>query len=305
MKELDQEFDRFILRADDYLDLIVDAYSSNIHWSTALEGNPLSENEVRKVTRATLTGRVEHPGGPSQEIINHLVNVYVPMQFQLPWDKETLCDVNSLLLEDTGNKARAGALRTQLAYVGDQATGEVHFRPAPPQDVEEEIGSLLHWVNNEAPIYNPIIAASVMFHEFESIHPFEDGNGRTGRCLFHLYLKHMALKNSHLCKIDHKMIEDRELYYDLLGYTDQEGSYREFLDFVSIALLNSYEEAHRSLMSKDLLSSSLDETSKQLLIGARRHKGYFSIKEARTWTDTLSDQTIAKRLRELEAEGAL
>lgn len=305
VRELDQEFERFILRADDYQDLVVSAYASNIHWSTALEGNPLSEEEVRRVTRMTMTGRVEHPGGPNQEIINHLVNVYMPMGFQLPWTKETLCRLNEYLLEDTGNKARAGAFRTGRAYVGNVATEEVHFRPAPPEHIEEEIDSLLNWVNNEAPIYNPIIAASVMFHEFESIHPFEDGNGRTGRCLFHLYLKYTALKNSHLCKIDHKMLENSELYYDLLGYTDQEGSYKELLDFISIALLKSYEEAHETLLHKDLLSSSLDETAKQLLIRARRHKGYFSIREARSWVNTLSEQTIAKRLRELEGEGAL
>lgn len=305
VRELDQEFERFILRADDYLDLVVDAYASNIHWSTALEGNPLSEEEVRKVTRMTMTGRVEHPGGPNQEIINHLVNVYMPMGFQLPWTRETLCRLNEYLLEDTGNRSKVGVFRTKLAYVGDPRIGEVHFRPAPPEHIGEEIDSLLYWVNNEAPIYNPVIAASVMFHEFESIHPFEDGNGRTGRCLFHLYLKYTALKNSHLCKIDHKMLENSELYYDLLGYADQEGSYKELLDFISIALLESYEEAHEELMSKDLLSSSLDETAKQLLIRARRHKDYFSIREARSWINGLSEQTIAKRLKELETEGAL
>jgi Fic family protein len=305
VRELDQEFERFILRADDYLDLVVDAYASNIHWSTALEGNPLSEEEVRKVTRMTMTGRVEHPGGPNQEIINHLVNVYMPMGFQLPWTRETLCRLNEYLLEDTGNRSKVGIFRTTPAYVGDPVTGEEHFKPAPPEHIGEEIDSLLYWVNNDAPIYNPVIAASVMFHEFESIHPFEDGNGRTGRCLFHLYLKYTALKNSHLCKIDHKMLENSELYYDLLGYADQEGSYKELLDFISIALLRSYEEAYEELMSKDLLSSSLDETAKQLLIRARRHKDNFSIREARSWINGLSEQTIAKRLRELEAEGAL
>ncbi len=306
IRELDQEFKRFLLKADDYLDLIVDAYASNIHWSVALEGNPLTEKEVRKVTRTTLTGTVEHPGGPSQEIINHLVNVYMPRDLPMPWNKETLCRLNTYLLENTGNSSMIGSFRNKQSYVGNADLGEEHFIASPPEHIGQEMDALLDWLNAKAPIYDPIIAATVFFHEFESIHPFEDGNGRTGRCLFHLYLKYTALKHSDLCKIDQRLIEDSDIYYNLLGYTDQFGSYKELLDYISIALLKSYEEAYETLSNKDLLSSSLDETSKRLLDKARSHRTYFSITDARSWMGSnISDQTMGKRLKELERLGAL
>lgn len=306
IKELDVEFDRFILSADDYFDLITDAYASNIHWSTSLEGNPLSEGEVRMVTRATLSGNIaEKKGGPTQEIINHLVNVAYPNMFQLPWSHQKVCLLNGFLMADTGNPAKVGAYRSTRAMVGDTSTGEEYFIAAPPEHITDEMGRLLEWTNVQAPVYDPIIAATVMFHEFESIHPFEDGNGRTGRCLFHLYLQQRALKNSHLCKIDHKLLENSELYYDLLAYTDETGSYKELIEMVSIAILKSYEEAYEVLSNKDLLSRGLDETSRRLLIKARAHREYFTISDAKNWVEGKGEQTIGRRLMELEEHGAL
>lgn len=306
IRELDVEFNRFILRADDYFDLIADAYASNIHWSTSLEGNPLSEDEVRIVTRETLSGMGrERKGGPSQEVVNHLVKVYAPNAFELPWTDRTICRLNEFLLSDTGNTARIGEYRESRVMVGDVITGEEHFIPAPPEYISDYMARLLEWTNGQAAAYEPIAAATVMFHEFESIHPFEDGNGRTGRCLFHLYLQHRALNNSHLCMIDRKILEDQDLYYDLLGYADETGSYKELIDLISIAILESYEEAFQTLSRKDLLGSGIDETSKRLLIKARAHKEYFSLAEAKEWIDLVGEQTIRKRLNELEELGAL
>jgi Fic family protein len=306
IREMDQEFERFFLSADDYFDLVTSAYASNIHWSTKLEGNPLSEGEVRRVTLATLSGHIqERAPGPVQEIINYLVHLFDPEPYGLPWTHDSICSLNRYLLEGTGNNSKIGAYRNKFAIVGDTTTGEEHFIPAPPEHIRAEMSSLLEWTKEKALAYEPIAAATVMFHEFESIHPFEDGNGRTGRCLFHLYLQDRALKNSHLCKIDRMMVEDQELYYDLLGYADESGSYKELNDFVSIAVLKGYEEAYSTLSKKDLLGADIDEQSRRILIKARAHKDTFSVAQARDWIGTTSEQTIRKRLSELVERGAL
>jgi Fic family protein len=304
--ELDMELDRYILSATDHLDLLTEVYASNIYWSTSLEGNPLSEDEVRIVTRDTLSGNMkESRNGPVQEVINHLICLHSPDAFCLPWSDPTICALNYLLLKGTGSSSTIGRYRDEPAMVGEPLTGEEHFIPAPPEWIPKEMSQLIQWTNDQALVYEPIIAATVMSHEFESIHPFADGNGRTGRSLFHLYLQQRALKNSHLCKIDHKLLENKNLYYDLLAYTDQTGSYEELIELVSIAVLKSYEEAQEALSKKDLLSAGLDEASKRLLIKAKARKGYFSRKEAASWVDGMSEQTVGKRLNELEEMGAL
>jgi len=299
IRDYDREFDRFILAAGAYEELIIDSYATNIHWSTQLEGNPLSDGEVKRLTRATFSGQLEEKrAGPQQEIVNHLMNLIAPQRFELPWTIEKVCNLNHFLMKDTGSSCKTGEFRAAHACVKTD-TGQEIFIPAPPNMVTNEIQELLNWANGKALALDQIIAAVIMFHEFESIHPFEDGNGRTGRCLFHLYLENRALSNSHLCKIDFHLLKDKDLYYDLLAYADDAGSYRELIDFVSIAILNGYEEANNYLSSKDLMTSGLDEASRRLLVKARTLKDYFSVSQASDWVDGLTEQSIRNKLNDL------
>jgi Fic family protein len=199
---------------------------------------------------------------------------------------------------------KLGTYRTERASI-QSSEGQELFVPAPPTSVAEEMLSLLDWVNRRAPAYDPVVAATVMFHEFESIHPFGDGNGRVGRSLFHLFLQSSGLHYSHLCKIDRDLLSQGELYYQLLAYTDDTGSYRELVDLVSESVLKSYEDAHRLLSEKDLLSSDLDEAAKRLLRMARRNAAWFSVAEATGWVGSVGEQTVRKRLNQLEEIGAL
>ena len=139
-------------------------------------------------------------------------------------------------------KADPGTYRTVDSSVYTDE-GQETFRPCPPIHIAREMESLLDWTNRRAPALHPLVAATVFFHEFESIHPFLDGNGRVGRTLFHLYLQQHGLANSHLCMVEKELTTDPETYYQLLAWTDQSTSYAELLDYFSAALLRSYEAA--------------------------------------------------------------
>jgi Fic family protein len=307
IRELDFELDRFVLSEKDYSDLVLDAYAANIHWSTKLEGNPLSEEEVRRITRSTFLGEVsEHPNGPVQEIINHVLFYALEERMSQDWDEAWICTLHEMLLSGTGTSSAIGAFRKTEAIVheNDRERTEV-FRPCPAPHVREEMASLLEWMRLSAPAYDPIVSAAVFFHEFESIHPFEDGNGRLGRSLFHIYLMNHGLKKSPLCKIDAELLQHSDIYYNVLAYTDESGDYAPLIEMFSIAVLRSYEDAVESLGSKNLLSSELDENSKRLIIMAKRCKAWFSVREATAWVDGVGEQTVRNRLQELVALGVL
>ncbi|OPY31323.1 MAG: Fic/DOC family protein [Methanomassiliicoccales archaeon PtaU1.Bin124] len=304
IRELDFELDRFVLMEKDYAELVLDAYSTNIHWSTKIEGNPLTQDEVRRVTRKTLVdGNVETQAGPIQEIVNHLLLFLNKEIVNQKWDKEFICFMHELLLQNTKTNVNIGEYKKTENDI--QEKGETVFRTCPSQHVEEEMGSLLNWIMEKGPAYDPIVAASVFFHEFESIHPFEDGNGRLGRTLFHLYLINHGLKKSNLCKIDFELLKNAPLYYNILAYTDETGDYLPLTEMFSIAVLNSYEVAISSLSGKNLLSSSLDESSKRIIQMAKKIGTWFSIKEAVTWVDTLGEQPVRDRLKHLVELGVL
>lgn len=302
---LDGELDRFILREADYLDLVTEAFSSNIHYSSKLEGNPLPLEEVRRLTKNSLEGAtVRRPDGPRQEIINHLLAWMQPQALKTPWSKDTLRQVHGFLMQGVEEEARPGRFRDHAGVITGPR-GEGYFITAPEDLVPEELDSLLEWLNRSAPSLLPEVAAAVFFHEFESIHPFTDGNGRTGRTLFHAYLQNHGLRNASLCLVEARLTGIPELYYRILGWTDQSGGYLELIEFFTEALLDSYKDAVERFRAKDLASGRLDELSTRLLVSAKRNGAPFSVREATGWISGRGEQTVRNSLNALVKEGAL
>lgn len=97
------------------------------------------------------------------------------------------------------------------------------------------------------------MTATLFFHEFESLHPFEDGNGRTGRVLFQALLKQLGLPNCDLCIFEEKMLSDTSTYYSLLAYVDATGNYTPLVRYVSESILCAYREAADEFSNRDRL----------------------------------------------------
>jgi len=269
----------------------------------------LTLNEVKRITRTSFAGQLqESPDGPTQEILNHILVLLYPELFQLPWDEQKVCAINQLLLMGTESRARTGEYRDVESSIRE---GEAEvFIPAPASHIAEEMRSLLLWVNRSSTPYDPMIGATLFFHEFESIHPFEDGNGRTGRSLFHIYLQCNGLTNSHLCKLDELLLKDKSQYYQVLMFTDLAArrkacQYTELIDYFTEKILASYEATVQDLSKKDLLGSDLDETARRILVKARVTGTWFTRGEASKWVQGLGEQTIGARLSELVEEGIL
>lgn len=303
MRMMDMELDRFILSASDYLELVTEAYASNIHWSTKLEGNPLSEEEVVRLTRRTFAGGEEKDPGPQQEIINHLYGYFMRDRLKLPWAPGTVRSVHAMLTEDTGMEGVPGEFRRTHASVFDPDVEA--FIACPPEHIEEEMVSLLTWLNSSGQALEPLVCSTVLFHEFESIHPFQDGNGRVGRTLFHLLLQETGMRNSKLCKIDRHLLRNPTTYYDLLAYADESGSYAELIDYFSLCVLEAYQETLQKYRGKDLLSKDLDEVSIRVAQKARACGTPFTLKDATGWVEGIGEQTVRARLNRLVELGAL
>ncbi|MHC1680773.1 MAG: Fic family protein [Methanomassiliicoccales archaeon] len=306
IQQHDYELSRFILKAEDLAEIIMDAYASNVHWSTKFEGNPLSQDEVKRITRETMTetSRGEEPNGPTQEVINHLGVMSGSDKYRIPWDENKICSLHKSLLSNTNYSGTIGSYRTGQGVIEDN-DGTPVFYATPPEAIIGQMNYLYEWINTYSGAYDPVVSATIMFHELESIHPFSDGNGRTGRTLFHLYLQQNGLANSYLCKVDINVLKDKEAYYQLLAYTDYKKSYTELIDYMSECILESYSEAVEYLRTKDLMSSGLDENKKRLIIKSKAVKGWFKVADAYPWIDGRTQQTTRNHLNELCDEGIL
>jgi len=301
---LDSELERYILTMNDYRRLVNDAFSSNIHISTKLEGNPLTKADVRRFTKGVFDreGVNQVRDFPRQEIVNHMVAYFVPY-WELPWDISTLRNVHDILLHGSSETIPGEFRKERYSIVSSEE--EELFIPAPPEHIKEELRSLLSWLNTTGRGLYPVIAGSIFFHEFESIHPFGDGNGRCGRSLFHIFLQKNGLPNSKLCLIEQNIVSDPELYYDILARTDFEDSYERLIHHFVKAVHTGYSEAVIKFRDMDLLTSDLDETSKRALKKARHRNDWFSIQDAKGWFENVSDHIIRNRLNELVERGAL
>jgi len=312
IQTLEREMGRFIPRAEDYFEVISEARAVNIHRSISLEGNQLSENQVRRITRDSMAGHEpKFPGGKkrkdAQEVLNHIGFWSQPDFLPPPWTIDSIALAHVILLDGVENDELRGRFRGPESdpWVIVSDVKEELFIAAGGGHVREELESLLAWLNSMGEGLFPVVAAAVFFHEFESIHPFKDGNGRTGRALFHAYVQQHGLPNSHLCPIEPALLDDRELYYRVLSWTDSKGDYTTLIDFFMDAVLQAYETAHERLQSKDILSTGIDEVDKRLLTKAREERAWFSVTKATSWIAGRGEQTLRKRLNNLVDEGAL
>jgi len=193
--------------------------------------------------------------------------------------------------------AMPGVLRSKPSAIYSNE-GQELFITAPPDHIQTELEALLDWLNLESHAMWPAVAASVFFHEFESIHPFEEGNGRTGRVLFHAYLQNAGLVNAYRCLVEAELIRDPELYYLILGWTDHKATYTELVDYFTDALLKSYEDAASRYRKKDV-TPQLDDVAATLVRMAKEGGAWFTVKQAVQVVANRSEQTVRNRLNEL------
>ena len=304
IEEMDRQLDRVILRFSDYKELVQDAHAVNVHWSTKLEGNRMSLEDVmnssRMVGGSPKKLEAKDPGN-QQEILNHLYSYFMEDRFALPWNLGTVSSVHKLLMKGTGEDCIPGQIRKE-EEVHVTSNGIETIIGCPAIHVSSELEDLLEWVSYSP--YDSLATAVIFFHEFESIHPFVEGNGRTGRSLFHILMQEKGFINFNLCKIDDKLLQKSQIYYSLMEYTDKTGDYSPLVEYFCDCIYAAYEEAIGVFEEKDILKE-LDESSRALVMEARNHKGWFTLNETGSWVSGLSDQSIRNKLNHLVELGVL
>jgi Fic family protein len=186
-----------------------DTRTRNGHASTAIEGNPLTLEEVRALEE----GRTVLSPAPrfQREVTNYFAGLrYVEKTALIKKVRhEHLFELHRLLAGEVMDQGTAGAYRTIGVRVGN------HF-PPHPNDVSPLMFELLEWWNTQATQLSPILSSAILHYRFEDIHPFADGNGRTGRALALWELYRRGFDSHHIFSVDEYYWEDRPAYYAAL-----------------------------------------------------------------------------------------
>ena len=194
----------------------------SIHSSLAIENNTLSIEQVTDVINGK---RVLAPQKDIEEVHNAF-NAYEKLSEINPYSIEDLLKIHSIMMN--GLVKESGSLRSGQVGVYNQDGKVVHL--APPADfVPQQLGQLFDWVKNSNA--NMLIKSSVFHYEFEFIHPFNDGNGRTGR-LWQTALLASWKPIFVWIPIESIIKDNQEDYYNAITLSTSQGKSSIFIEFM-------------------------------------------------------------------------
>ena len=200
----------------------------------------------------------EAPGVPFDDVVE--VSNYVSalehgmsrLREGFPLTGRLLREVHEkLLARGRGADKQPGEFRRSQNWIGGTRPGNAQFVPLPPQAVEACIASLERAIHTEDDGLPALVKAALAHVQFETIHPFLDGNGRVGRLLISLMLFDAGVLNQPLLYLSYYFKQHRPEYYRLLDTVRSEGDWEAWLDFflegVASTAGSAVETAHRLL----------------------------------------------------------
>lgn len=149
----------------------------------------------------------------------------------LPLSMRLLCGAHKRLMRGVrGADKQPGEVRTSQNWVGGSRPGNARFVPPPPSEVQPALAELERWIhsNNALP---PLIKAGLAHVQFETIHPFLDGNGRIGRLLVALLIEHWKLLKLPILYLSVPIMRRRQEYYHYLSAVRTEGDWEGWTRF--------------------------------------------------------------------------
>lgn len=181
-----------------------------------------------------------------------------------PFTVNEIVAVHHKLMEKSSHKHMAGQIRTQQNWIGgnDYNPCGADFVPPPPEYVYDLLSDLCNVINDD--VQSPLVQAALIHAQFETIHPFDDGNGRTGRALVQIVLRRRGLAPSYIPPISVVLAANKDRY--IQGLTDfREGPVSKWIEYFASAtakaanLAKDYLDAVRELSDdwrKQLRSST-------------------------------------------------
>ncbi|MEK6768741.1 MAG: Fic family protein [Gemmatimonadota bacterium] len=191
--------------------------------SSKVEGMQLG---VRELARAE--ARVESGQNASATAMEVLANIDAMVlavdeaALAERFDVSQITAIHQRLLAQAENRRVAGQIRTRQNWIGgnDHNPCGADFVPPPPEDVDELLSDLCEAIDDDR--LPPLVQAAMVHAQFETIHPFDDGNGRTGRALIHVVLRRRGVAPRYLPPISVALAAAKTRYIE--GLTNFRGN---------------------------------------------------------------------------------
>ena len=227
-----------------------DTRSRNGHASTAIEGNPLTLEQVRLLEEGRELEAADQRA--QREVLNYFAGLrYVEKNARKQALRhEDVFELHRLLAAKVMDQGEAGRYRTIAVRVG-------HHLPPPAVEVSGLMFELLEWWNLEAPKLSPVLSSAILHYRFEHVHPFADGNGRTGRALALWELYRRGFDSHHIFSVDEYYWQNRPGYYAALDAVRLEGEdLSSWLEYSAEGLRQTLERTWLRVQALSVKSSA-------------------------------------------------
>lgn len=213
--------------------------------SSRIEGIQADARTLARAGSAGETGRA--PGSAVSEILGNIE----AMAFAIERVARArtlrvshLRAIHEVLLREGPNAAIAGRIRTAQNWIGGNAYNpcDADFVPPPPEHVPALLDDLCRFCEDDT--LPPLVRAAIAHAQFETIHPFADGNGRTGRALVHVLLRRSGLASTFVPPISVELARDKERYVEGLRLF-REDRIDEWLEIFAVASARAADLAER------------------------------------------------------------
>ena len=246
----------------------------------------------------------------TKEVKNYAQALYCG--FQLVVKDNMLTNNHILIIQEELKKNRAGFRKQAGTKLKNDRTGEVvYIPPQNPDEIVKLMSGLEKFINQEHPQFDPLVNMALIHHQFESIHPFYDGNGRTGRIINVLYLVLTGLLDIPVLYLSRYLVRNKDEYYRLLQSVRDTGEWEAWVLYILEAVEQTAKQSIETIQGiksaifdyKHRIRSQFDFYSQDLINHLFKHP-YTKI-EFMMNALGISRPTSAKYLDELVKAGFL
>ena len=301
-----------------------EAIVRKVHFSTAIEGNYLNLNEVRKIVDNNIQSISDAQGNQVvarqrdfYEVINYrnlikyiekLTQKFSSSENDFILEKEDILEMHRVLLDKVAESI--GEYRVGIAVSVNFLTGQKLYPYEPAETISQKIDELIGWYNQEGKVTNSILRAGLLHLEFVRIHPFEDGNGRMARALATLSLSIDGYDIAHFFCLDEYYDSNAQDYYHFLGKGFE--SPTDWLEYFCLGVAIEFERIKERVVkiSKD---AKVKEKVGKMYINERQEQiiewlnnyGFFRNQDFNSLFPEISEDTVLRELKGLIDNGII
>jgi len=184
------------------------------------------------------------------EVINYIkaTEFAIKRLQELPLCNRLIRETHAILMEGLrGQEKTPGEFRRSQNWIGGHGSTlkNARYIPPTPEDMLDAMSSLEYYMNNDELLgeLDLLIQAALVHYQFETIHPFLDGNGRVGRLLVTLFLMEKQVLFAPVLYISYSLKRNRFEYYDRMTLVREQGDYEQWIRFFLTAILESASDS--------------------------------------------------------------